>query len=84
LDELRATLSGVSSIATDADELVATGEAFLGNDFSPLPFLVSETGARTKLTRFILRDGSKQKAKEWLQAKEAALREAHGVNRLEW
>lgn len=84
LDELRAILSSVSRIVTDADEIVATGEAFLANDFSPLPFLISDIGARTKVARFFLKEEGKQKSKDWLQAKEAALREAHRVDRLEW
>lgn len=84
VDELRAILSDVDGIVANADELMAIGEAFLGNDFSPLPFLIFDTGDRTKLARFILKEGGKQKAKDWLQATEATLKQAHSVDKLEW
>lgn len=84
LEEIRAVLSDVDRIFMEVDELTSTEESFFSNDFSSLPFLVADIGERARLARFLLKEGGKQRAKEWLQEMEAALRTAHGVNKLEW
>ena len=83
LENLSVTLSDVDRIIEDANQLLTTEEIFFSNDFSALPFLIGETSERVKVARSLLKVG-KQKAKEWLQAKDAALRSAYGVNKLEW
>ena len=84
--DLKAALADHERLAGDARRLLAEGEAFEANDFTPLCFLVPDRTDRYRLAKLVLalggKDVGKEAAKQWLTNYEATYCQRYNVKTL--
>lgn len=86
LTEAAAVFADFSRLQRELVEHQELLTAFEANDFTPLAFVLKEFSDRAKVARFARNrlhiSGGKDAAKDWLMAREQALKDQHGVARL--
>lgn len=88
LTRITGVVAGLPGMIDSGQRLLDMETAFMKSDWSALPFLVADKSECLKLVRVVLAHadtpGGKDRAKEWLSQKEAALRMQHNVQKISW